>query len=47
MIYNISAMVVYFEQIEAESEEEAIDEFVAGCPYDVEPDTIECEESEG
>ena len=46
MIYNISAMVVYFEQIEAESEEEAIDKFVDDCPYDVEADTIECEESE-
>lgn len=29
MIYNISAMVVYFDQIEAENEEEAIDKFEA------------------
>ena len=41
MIYNISAMVVYHEQIEAETEEEALDKFVDDCPYDV--DTIECE----
>lgn len=34
MIYNISAMVVYHEQIEAETEEEARDIFAAECPYD-------------
>lgn len=43
MIYNISAMVVYSDRIEAENEEEAIDKFCAGCPYDVEANTIECE----
>lgn len=44
MIYNISAMVVYFDQIEAENEKEAIDKFVAYCPYDIDSNTIECEE---
>ena len=43
MIYNISAMVVYTDQIEAETEEEALDDFVFGCPYDIDNDTIECE----
>ena len=43
MIYNISAMVVYHEQIEAETEEEALDIFAAENPYDIEWDTIECE----
>ena len=46
MIYNISAMVVYSDQIEAENEEEAIDKFCADCPYDIDGSTIECEESE-
>lgn len=44
MIYNISAMVVYFDQIEAENEEEAIGKFKADCPYDIDSSTIECEE---
>ena len=44
MIYNISAMVVYSDQIEAENEEEAIDKFEADCPYDIDGSTIECEE---
>lgn len=43
MIYNISAMVVYTDQIEAETEEEALDKFMAECPYDVDGNTIECE----
>lgn len=43
MIYSISAMVVYTDQIEAETEEEAIDKFDAECPYDIDGDTIECE----
>lgn len=46
MIYNISAMVVYFDRIEAENEEEAIDKFEADCPYDIDGSTIECEEYE-
>ena len=44
MIYNISAMVVYSDSIEAIDEEEAIDKFCADCPYDVEANTIECEQ---
>lgn len=36
MIYNISAMVVYSEQIEAETEEEALDIFTSENPYDIE-----------
>ena len=43
MIYNISAKVVYSDQIEAETEEEALDEFMGDCPYDVDGNTIECE----
>lgn len=43
MIYNISAMVVYTDQIKAETEEEALDIFEAESPYDIEWDTIECE----
>ena len=43
MIYNISAMVVYHEQIEAETEEEALDIFTSENPYDIEWDTIDCE----
>ena len=46
MIYNISAMVVYSDQIEAENEADAIDKFCADCPYDIDSNTIECEESE-
>lgn len=41
MIYNISAKV--FDQIEAETEEEALDKFMDDCPYDVDGNTIECE----
>lgn len=46
MIYYISAMVVYSDQIEAENEKEAVAKFVADCPYDIDSDTIECEEDE-
>ena len=44
MTYNISAMVVYVDNIEADTEEEAIDKFCYECPYDVDANTIECEE---
>ncbi len=44
MRYNISAMVVYADSVEAVDEEEAIDTFIADCPYDVEANTIECEQ---
>ena len=43
MIYNISAKVVYSDQIEAETEEEALDKFIDDCPYDIDSNTIECE----
>lgn len=43
MIYNISAMVVYTDQIEADCEEAALDKFMDECPYDVDGNTIECE----
>lgn len=43
MIYNIIAMVVHSEQIEAETEEEALDIFASENPYDIEWDTIDCE----
>lgn len=43
MKYYVSAMVVYSDSIEAETEEEAIDAFIANCPFDVDAQTIECE----
>lgn len=43
MIYEISAMVIYTDRIEAETEEEALDKFVYDCPYDIDNNTIECE----
>lgn len=43
MVYNISAMVVYSDSVEADTEEEAIDLFCADCPYDVDAQTIDCE----
>ena len=43
MKYNISAMVVYSDEIEADTEKEAIDLFCEDCPYDVDGQTIECE----
>ena len=43
MKYFISAMVVYSYSIEAETKEEAIDSFIANCPFDVDAQTIECE----
>ena len=46
MRYNVSAMVVYSDCIEARNEEEAMDIFVANCPYDVDSGSIECEEEE-
>ena len=42
--YIISAMVVYCDQIEENSKEEAINRFIYNCPYDIDGDTIECEE---
>jgi hypothetical protein len=46
MIYNIYAMVVYYDSIDAADEEEAIDKFCSDCPYDVDANTIECEADE-
>lgn len=44
MNFYVSAMVVYSDSIEAETEEEeAIDAFIANCPFDVDAQTIECE----
>lgn len=43
MIYEISAMVIYTDRIEADCEEDALDKFVYDCPYDIESNTIECE----
>ena len=42
MIYNVSAMVMYSDQVEAESEEEALERFEMMCPYSI-VDTAECE----
>lgn len=41
--YYVSAMVVYDDEVYANSEEEAIDKFVANCLYDVDASTIEVE----
>ena len=46
MKYIVSAMVVYFDTFEADSKEEAIDMFCAECPYDVDANTIECEQED-
>lgn len=46
MKYSISAMVVYFDTVEADTLEEALDKFVDDCPYDVDGNTIEWEEIE-
>lgn len=40
MKFYISAMVDYYDEIEADTEEEAIDIFCDDCPWDVEGDTI-------
>jgi len=42
MIYEISAMVVYTDRVEADSEEEALDIFMDDCPHDMDSNTIEC-----
>lgn len=41
--YYVSAMVVYDDNVYADSEEEAIDKFMANCLYDVDASTIEVE----
>jgi len=41
--YYVSAMVVYDDNVYANSEEEAIDKFIANCLYDVDASTIEVE----
>ena len=41
--YFVSAMVVYTDEINADSEEDAKDKFVASCLYDVDENTIEVE----
>lgn len=42
MLYLVSADVIYSEEIEAETEEEAIREFEANCSYGITSE-IECE----
>lgn len=44
--YYVSAMVVYYDTIYAESEEDAKNKFCRSCPYDVDGNTIEVEESD-
>ena len=44
--YIVSAMVVYVDNIEADSEEEAINHFCQSCPYDIDAESIECEVEE-
>lgn len=46
MTYFVSAMVVYYDAVEADTEEEAMDKFCEECPYDVDGQTIEVEPSE-
>lgn len=41
--YYVSAMVVYNDEVYADSEEEAINKFMANCFYDVDASTIEVE----
>lgn len=43
--YFLSAMVVYSDEIEAEDEEKAFEQFEADCPYDIDGE-IFCEELE-
>ena len=43
-IFEISAMAVYFNTVVADSIDEAIDKFCEGCPYDIDGETIVCEE---
>lgn len=45
MMYRVSADVIYYDEIEAESEEEAIRKFEAECSYGIISE-IECEEIE-
>lgn len=40
--FFMSAMVVYSEAIDAETEEEALDMFADSCPYEIQGD-IECD----
>lgn len=44
-MYRVSADVIYYDEIEAESEEEAIRKFEAECSYGIISE-IECEEIE-
>jgi hypothetical protein len=39
-------MVVYIDNTEADSEEEAIKNFYQSCPYDIDAESIECEVEE-
>lgn len=45
MLYRVSADVIYYDEIEAETEEEAIRKFEAECSYGITSE-IECEEIE-
>ena len=45
MMYRVSADVIYYDEIEAETEEEAIRKFEAECSYGIIGE-IECEEIE-
>ena len=45
-VWDLSAMVVYTDTIKAETKEEAIDIFRKDCPYDIDCNTISCEESD-
>ena len=44
--YFVSAMVVYYDEVYADSEEEAKDKFCLTCPYDVDAQTLEVEYEE-
>ena len=46
--YVVSAMVVYYDTIEAENEEEAVNEFYKECPYDIDENSVDviCEDEE-
>ena len=46
MTYFVSAMVVYYRAVEADTEEGAIDKFCDECPYAVAVETIDLEPME-
>ena len=44
--YYFSAMAVYVDIVEADTEEEAINKFCGNCPYDIDGNSIELSDIE-